>query len=275
MKPIYKNYKWLESSILYVLCSVSALLVMFPLLYALVFSFFTSGEANQFPPKFWPSTLYLKNYYDAWNSIKIYRFVINSTVISVLITAGQLITASLSAYAFSFFTFKGRNVLFIMFIAPYEATLIPNYLTVRSLGWLDTYQGMAVPFLASALGMFLLRQHFMTIPKDLYEAAQIDGFGRFRFLLSVVIPLSRPALATFGVYTFMQAWNAYVWPLLVTNSNNMRTVQIGITMLRWEESMSWGLVLAGVIIVLLPSVLSLIAAQKQLVEGLTAGAVKY
>jgi ABC-type glycerol-3-phosphate transport system permease component len=184
----------------------------------------------------------------------------------------------MAAYAFALISFKGKNLVFAIFMAtmmiPWEVTIIPNYLTVKQLGWLDSYQGMTIPFLASAFGTFLLRQFFLQLPGELFEAARMDGCGHIRTFVQIVLPLSRPALATLAVYSFLSAWNMYLWPLLITNSEGMRTVQIGIAMLQFEEFTVWSLVLAGVALVLLPSLLLLALGLKQLVRGLTAGAVK-
>jgi sn-glycerol 3-phosphate transport system permease protein len=157
---------------------------------------------------------------------------------------------------------------------PWEATIIPNYLTIRSLHWGDTYQGLVAPFMATAFGTFLIRQFFMSIPKDLHDAATIDGAGHLRFLVTILLPLSRPALGTLAVYSFLQTYNQYLWPLLVTNEKNMRTVQIGITLLQDEERFMWNVVMAGVVMILLPTILLFIVGNRQLIRGLTAGAVK-
>src|SRR6202022_2594721 len=149
------------------------------------------------------------------------RYLLNSFVVSTAVVVGQLITASLAAYAFSFLVFRGRQVLFFLFLStltiPWEATIIPNYLTVRDIGWLDTYQGLAVPFMATAFGTFLLRQAFLQIPRGLWDSAPIDGSSSFHFLRTMVIPLSRPALGTVAIYGFLSTYNQYFWPLLVTN----------------------------------------------------------
>jgi ABC-type glycerol-3-phosphate transport system permease component len=157
---------------------------------------------------------------------------------------------------------------------PWEATIIPNYMTIRTVGWLDTYQGLAVPFMATAFGTFLLRQAFLQIPRELWDAARIDGATTFRFLVSTVIPLSRPALGTVAIYGFLSTYNQYFWPLLITNQPLMRTTQVGIAQLRFEETLRWGLVMAGVIMVAVPTLALLILGQRQLIRGLTAGAVK-
>jgi sn-glycerol 3-phosphate transport system permease protein len=208
----------------------------------------------------------------------VFRYLANSFVVSMLVVIGQIITASLAAYAFAFMTFPAKNLFFLIFLAtfmvPWEATIIPNYLTIRDLGWIDTYQGLAVPFMATGFGTFLLRQSFLQLPRDLYDAAVVDGAGRFRFLWQIVLPLNRPALGTLAVYSFLATWNMYFWPLLITNQPWMRTVQVGIAQLKFEETTRWGIVMAGVVIVVIPTIVLLVAGQRQLVRGLTAGAVK-
>jgi len=191
---------------------------------------------------------------------------------------GQLVTACLAAYAFAFIDFKWRNVLFLVFLAtlmiPWEATIIPNYLLIKKLKWDNTFQGLAVPFMATGFGTFLLRQFFLKIPKELHDAAVMDGCGSFRFLLTIVLPLARPALGTLAVYSFLQTYNQYLWPLLITNDQSMRTVQIGIALLQDEERFMFNTVMAGVVFVLLPTFILFIFSNRQLIRGLTAGAVK-
>ncbi|WP_426451462.1 carbohydrate ABC transporter permease [Paenibacillus sp. S-38] len=268
----------LQKGIVYGLLLCAAVLTLYPILYTVSASFMTSGEAASSPPKLLPASLYLGNYTEVTDLLPIGRFIGNSFLISTAIMLGQLLTASMAAYAFSFLRFAGRSLLFGLFLStmmiPWEVTVIPNYLTVKSWDWLDSYQALIVPFLASAFGVFLLRQFFLQLPRELFEAARIDGCGHIRSFLRIVLPLSKPALATLGVYSFLNHWNMYLWPLLVTNGEEMRTVQIGISMLQFEEMTSWNLVLAGVVLVLLPSLLLLVLGLKQLVRGMTAGAVK-
>jgi ABC-type glycerol-3-phosphate transport system permease component len=262
----------------YVILTLVALLVAFPLLLALSYSFMSERDIVQFPPPILPANPTFANYDTVLNTIPIGRYLLNSFVVSGAVVIGQLLTASLAAYAFSFLAFRGRSLLFFLFLStlmiPWEATIIPNYLTVRQLGWIDTYQGLAVPFMATAFGTFLLRQGFMQIPRELWDSARIDGASSFRFLRSMVIPLSRPALATVGIYGFLSTYNQYFWPLLITNQTLMRTTQVGVAQLRFEESARWGVIMAGVIMVAVPTLALLIAGQRQLIRGLTAGAVK-
>jgi len=262
----------------YLALAVLAFAVLYPLIYTFLASFMTAEEAGRFPPPVFPENFYLGNFVTALELAPIPRFLWNSLIMAGAVMLGQLVTCSMAAYAFSFIRFRGKTVLFTAFLStmmiPWEVTVIPNYLTIKALGWMDSFPGLIVPFLASAFGVFLLRQLFLQLPKELMEAARMDGCGHSRIFLQIVLPLGRPALATLGVYTFLNTWNSYLWPLLVTNREEMRTVQIGITMLQWEESMSWNLVLSGVSMVLLPSLLILVFGLKQLVRGITAGAVK-
>ncbi|MDT9724078.1 carbohydrate ABC transporter permease [Xylanibacillus composti] len=238
----------------------------------------TAGELDVYPPRWLPSSIQLDNYREVAALVPIRKFIQNSFIVSLGIMIGQCLISSMAAYAFVFIRFPGRATLFALVLAtmmvPWEVTIIPNFLTVRALGWLDSYAGLIVPLLANAFGIFLLRQAFLQLPSELFEAAKIDGCGHIRMFLTLALPLSRPVLATLCVYVFLNAWNQYLWPLLITNDPGMRTVQIGITMLQWEEAQSWNLVLSGVVLVLLPSLLLLVFGLKQLVQGITAGAIK-
>ena len=262
----------------YVVLVIVALLVAFPLLLALSYSLMSESEIATFPPPVLPQAPSLDNYATVFSTIPIGRYLLNSFVVAGAVVAGQIVTASLAAYAFSFLTYPGRTLLFFAFLStlmiPWEATIIPNYITIRSIGWLDTYQGLAVPFMATAFGTFLLRQGFLQIPKELHDAARIDGASSFRFFRSIVVPLSRPALATVAIYAFLSTYNQYFWPLLITNQPLMRTTQVGIAQLRFEETLRWGLVMAGVVMVAAPTLALLIVGQRQLIRGLTSGAVK-
>lgn len=268
----------LRNTLLYLLLTLVAVIVIFPLWSALTISMLDDVEVASYPPRLAPTSLHLTNFVRALEQAPLLRYLFNSIVQSSIVMVGQLVTASLAAYAFAFIDFKGRNLMFLVFLStlmiPWEATIIPNYLTVRSLGWTDTYLGLTVPFLATAFGTFLLRQFFLTIPRELQDAATIDGCGSLRFLITIVLPLARPALGTLAVYSFLQTYNQYLWPLLITNDQQMRTVQIGIALLQDEERFMFNTVMAGVVLVLLPTFALFIAGNRQLIRGLTAGAVK-
>lgn len=254
------------------------LIIILPILYALSVTFMTPDQIFSMPPKVFPKSFYIGNYKEVVSSIPVFRFVFNSFVVSIAITIGQIITSSLSAYAFSFYEFKGKKFLFMAMIAtmmiPGEAIIISNYLTISSLKLLDTYTALIVPNLTSAMGIFMMRQFYLTVPKELKEASVIDGCTSFQFLFKILMPISRPIIASLGIYVFLSAWNQYMWPLLTTSKAEMRTVQIGISMLKSAEAQSFGMILAGIIIILIPSIFIFILGQKQLIDGMTSGAVK-
>lgn len=257
---------------------IIGILIIAPIIYALAITFMTSDQIFSMPLKLIPKSFYLENYKAAIRSVPIFRFVFNSLVVSIAVTLGQIITSSLSAYAFAFYEFKGKRFLFIAIIAtmmiPGEAIIISNYLTIGSLGMIDTYTGLILPFLTSAMGIFMIRQFYLTVPKELKEAATIDGSGSLQFLIKILVPISRPIMGSLGIYIFLSTWNQYMWPLLITSKAEMRTVQIGISMLQSSEAQSYGMILAGIIIILIPSIFIFIVGQRQLIEGMTSGAVK-
>jgi len=266
-----------QTILLYTVLGIVALLVVLPLLFALSLSL----QGPTLSPTLLPDFDKLD-----WNSFRevfreepnLTRWIVNSFVVSLAVTLGQLITSALAAYALANMNFPGKILFFFFFLGtlmiPWESTIIPNYLAITRLGWKDSYQGLIVPFVASGFGIFLLRQYFLTIPRDLYEAAVLDGCGSARYLWSILVPLSRPALATLAVYTFLNTWNQYYWPLLVVDNPVWRTTQIGITAFRSSEVTLYNLQMASTIIVMLPTLILLVLGQRQLVRGLTAGALK-
>lgn len=268
---------WKKKIVSYLLLTISAILMFFPVLYAFSISFMQGGEVLK--GSIIPSDFSFSNYTAAIQKVPLLRYLFNSLVVASLITLGQVVFCCLAAFAFTFIPFKGRNILFLIFIStmmiPWEATMVPNFQTIRSLGLTDTYFGLSVPFFAMAFGTFLLRQQFKTIPVEMYEASQVAGVGRFTFLRKVVLPVSKTTLVTLAIYSFLTAWNMYLWPLLVTNDESMRTVQIGLKQMQTQEvSTEWGVVMAGAILVILPTLILLFLGQKRLQEGLTRGALK-
>lgn len=206
------------------------------------------------------------------------RHLTISAIVTVLITAGQLVTSVLAAYAFAFLRFPFRRLIFVLFIAtlmlPVEVTLIANVKTVRDLEWLNSFQGLTVPFLATAFGTFLIRQGFLGIPNDLRDAARLDGFSDAAFLWRVAIPLTRPIIASFTLIAFLAAWNQYLWPRAVTTEENWATIQIALQQVAAQNIDETNLGFAAAIIAALPILALLILFQRHLIRGLTAGAVK-
>lgn len=260
----------------YVLLIISALLLAGPALMAIVMSFMTNQDILTGSL---PTTFTLDNYIAAFERFPLQHYLLNSFVVSIIIMLGQLILSSLAAYAFVFLEFKGRDFLFYLFIAtmmvPFEASVIPNFHIIRDLGWIDTYPGLTVPFFATTFGTFLLRQNFKQIPKELREASLISGMGDFKFFLTVVLPISRTSLTTLGIYGCLTSWNMYLWPLLSTTNDSVRTVQIGLKQLQTREQLNeWGVIMAGAVTVIIPTLILLFLGQKKLQNGLTEGAIK-
>jgi sn-glycerol 3-phosphate transport system permease protein len=254
------------------------LLIVSPLLFGLSLSFMSTPEMAIVPPHLFPQEPMMRNYQLALRQVPVFGFMVNSFVVCAIVIVCQIVSCSFAAYAFSFFKFRGKNLLFMLILStmmiPGDAIIISNYLTIMQLRLNDNYLGLVLPYLTSAMGIFLMRQFFLTIPKELHEAAIIDGCKDLRFLFSVVLPISKPAIASLGVYIFIQTYNQFLWPLLVTNSNRMRTVQIGISILKDAEVIDYGIVLAGAVMTLIPSIIVFLFGQKYLVKGMTAGAVK-
>ena len=262
----------------YALLTVLAAIVLFPIYIAIVNALLKPDQIAGEPPTFVPTDPQWHTFPDAWDGGHLGVYLRNSAIVTAFITLGQVVTAILAAYAFAFLEFPFKRTLFVTFLAtlmvPFEVTIVTNLATVDSFGWLNTYQGLAVPFLATGFGAFLLRQAFLQVPRDLQDAAAMDGYGHLRFLTRVAVPLARPAVAALAVFSFLGAWNQYLWPLLVTEDDRLRTVQIGLKQLRQTSLDQVNVTFAGVLIAAAPLAILLIVFQKQLVRGLTAGAVK-
>ncbi|MDD5940155.1 MAG: carbohydrate ABC transporter permease [Lachnospiraceae bacterium] len=257
---------------------VVAFIILLPLLYALSIAFMPSSDLYTMDMNLIPKHPTPANFQSALQKVPLGRFILNSFLVAGLITLGQIISCSLAAFSFSFLDFKGKNVLFMLVMAtmmvPGEATIISNYLTVSSWGWLNTYRVLIIPYLTSAMGIFLFRQFYKSFPISLYEAAKMDGCSNLRFIFTILIPLTKTAIGAMAVYTFINAWNMYMWPLLVTGNDSMRTVQIGISMLNSVDSQSITMMIAGVVLIIVPSISIFIIGQKQLIRGMFSGAVK-
>lgn len=267
--------RWAVTIPLIVLAAVH----FFPILYLLSMSLKSASEIFVYPPSLIPEEFAFSNYVEALNVAPLTRFLLNSLVVAAAITLLQIVTSILAAYALARMEFWGKTVMLILFVAtmmvPLEVTLVPNYFTIAKLGWINTYMGLIAPSAASGFGIFLLYQFFRTIPKELEEAATVDGASRLRFLFQFMVPLAMPAILGFAVFAFVSAWNQYLWPLVITQSTQMRTAQVGIGMFRAaNESNSWGMIMAATTILVLPSMMLFVLTQRQFVRGLTMGGLK-
>jgi sn-glycerol 3-phosphate transport system permease protein len=267
----------------YALLLVIAFVVLFPI-YTTVLAAFTPSD-RVLENRLLPGELTFSVISKAWTEGRLGRYLLNSTVVATIITAGQVLTSMLSGYAFAYLQFPGRRVLFYGFLAtlliPFEATVVVNLDTVESLGdasgifgGLNSIQGLAMPFLATAVGTFLVRQALIELPRDLRDAARIDGIGHLGFIRRVAIPLVRPTLGALALFSFLTSWNQYLWPRVVVSDDSQHTVQSGLRLLSKSALDEPNLVMAGTVIAAVPIFAALVLFQRQLVRGLTAGAVK-
>ena len=252
--------------------------IVFPVLYGILGSFKTEAEFSSPPPSLFPrSFTETQNFRDVWRQIPVPRYFLNSLITAGLAAGVRVLLAVLAAYALVFFNFRGKSFFFFLILGtmmlPADTLVITNYQTVARLGLLDTYLGMAVTSFVGASQMFMLRQSFLSTPKELREAGELDGCGDMRFLWSVLLPMTGGVTGTLFVQSFINVWNAYLWPLLVTNRTEMRTMQVGVTMLTTYENANYTHVLAGACLSLIPAFLLFIPLRRRLSVSLTAGAL--
>lgn len=262
----------------YLLLVVLAVIVLFPIYITIVDSLLRPDQVVAKPPILFPTHPQWSSYATAWTQGHLGRYLLNSFIVTVVIVAGELATSIAAAYAFAFLEFPFKKTLFVVFLAtmmvPLEVTFLTNLNTVVSLGWYNTYFGLTIPFLATGFGAFLLRQAFLGLPTDLRDASKLDGAGHWQFLRAVALPVARPAVAALGIFSFFGAFGQYLWPLIVTKDDRLRTVQIGLKFLANSQLNNFNVVFAGTVLAALPLFILLILFEKQLVRGLTAGAVK-
>lgn len=277
VKPRRRSRKLIRNWWGFLLLIAAALMFLIPLYMLVTTAFKTNSEIYAWPPRLLPSELTWDNLRTAWELAPFDQFIKNSVIVTAVGAAAKVLLAVFTAYAFAFLPFPGKRILFLVMLGalmvPGHVTLLVNYITIGNLGMINTYAGLILPGVASAFGTFLLRQHFMSLPKELFEAAEVDGAGHFRKLFSMVIPMSVPAVATVALVAVIDEWNSFVWPLIITNSVNMRTLPIGLMYLKANDGMTnWGVLMSGTLIVVLPMLLVFLFAQRYIVTGLTGAA---
>ena len=264
-----------ERLAIHALLILSVAVIAFPLYYAFVISTQTVSEVVQKPPRLLPSTHLAENYVEAWQRSHMARLLMNSAIVACAVAVGKIVISMLSAFAIVYFTFRGRAIvfwmIFVTLMLPIPVRILPTYEVIGTLGWLNTYAGLTVPLMASATATFLFRQFYLTVPPELAEAAQIDGAGALRFLWSFLLPLSWANIAALFVVLFIYGWNEYFWPLLITTTEEMRVVVIGLEQLiprSGTELPTWNLIMAGAMMALIPPVIVIIVMQRWFVKGL-------
>lgn len=266
----------------YLALTVVALIMVIPFEWMIVTSLKPSGTEFSYPPQLWPSQVDWTNYTRLFTLVPFARYFANTVFVTTLIVLGQLLICSLAAYGFARLNFIGRDAIFILYLAtmmiPFQVTLIPLYLMVFRLGWVNTYTGMIVPSISSAFGIFLLRQSFLSVPRDFQDAARIDGASEWRIYAQVILPLNGPALATLGVFAFMGAWTDLLWPLLIARDKEMRTLELGLAYFNASTSAfkqpNWPLVMAAAVVVMLPVLIVYIFTQRYFVAGISLTGLK-
>ena len=275
--PSVKGAAWRKAG-RYLALPFAALIVLFPIYSAIVVAIQPASSLLTWPGILIPNEISFSAFTKAFDVGNLGIYLRNSLIQSSLTCVAQVTTSVLAAYAFAFLRFPGKRWIFYAFLAtlmvPTEVIIVAQFQIVSDLGWLNSYQGLVVPFIAWTFGTFMIRQSFLNVPGDLRDATALDGYGHGGFMWHVAIPLARPAIAGLSVFSFLYAWNQYLWPLLVAEDPNVRTVQIGLKSLNSANVDELNLVMAGTIIAALPIALVLIVFQRHLVRGLTAGAVK-
>jgi len=263
----------------YVVIVVGAISFLFPFMWMVSTSLKTDQDVFTWPPRLVPQPVRFQNYVDAWNSAPYARFFFNSAFIALAVTLANLFFSSLAGYAFAKYQFPGKQWIFIALLCtmmiPFQVTMIPVFVILSKLHWVDTYWGLIIPFTAGAFGIFLMRQFLSTIPDDLIDAARIDGCSEFRTFLTIVLPLSKPALSALGIFVFMASWNGFIWPFIIVKSTEMKTLPLAVADLaEGLYVMSWPLMMAGACFVVLPAIVVFLLFQKNFVEGITLTGIK-
>jgi ABC-type glycerol-3-phosphate transport system permease component len=271
--------KTLENASVFVLLILVTALVGTPFFWMLTTALKTKAEVFALPLTLLPGTPHWENFLRAWNSAPFGQYFLNTLFVTFAVVTLELINACLAGYVFARIDFPGRDFLFLLFLAvmmlPRQVVVVPVYIIFKNLGWINTYMALIIPFAANAFGTFLLRQTFMAVPEELTDAARIDGAGHLSILWNIMIPLSKPAMATFILLSATWRWNDYFWPLIFTNSNNMRTLPVGLIMMRSSEAgTEWNTLMAGTVIVLAPILLLFLFTQRQFIEGIARSGLK-
>jgi len=270
--------RWLPFSPFHLVLIPVALVFAVPLMWLLLSSFMTNAQINKFPPTIIPDSLHLDGYRYVLHNALFPRWFLNSTIVALVVVLGNLVFGTLAGYAFARMRFFGsKTVLTLMLgtlVIPFQITMIPSFLLLKWLGLIDTLGAIIVPSLVTPFAVFLLRQFFLSLPREIEEAAWIDGCSRLRTLWTIVVPLARPALGTVAVLTFLVTWNDLAWPLIVINSDHNYTLQLGLTTFQGQHRTEWAAVMAGNMITVLPVVVAFFAAQRTFIQSLTSSAVK-
>lgn len=267
-----------RKSALLALLFLAAGIFTLPFLWSLSISFQPPGDVFRWPIRLIPDPATLHNYIRLWTEMPFARWLFNSTCVALAVTASNLFLDALAGYVFARLRFPGRNLLFALLLAtlmvPSHVTLVPKFMLLNALGLIDTYTALIAPALVQVVGIFLMKQFFETIPSSLEEAARLDGCNRFQVFWKVILPLSRPALVALGIYTFQGTWNDFLWPLVVATTRDMFTLPVGLAMFRSEFRVEWTMLMAGSILIALPTLILFLVFQRLFIQGVATTGVK-
>jgi len=261
-----------------ILIAAGGIVFLFPFVWMVSTSLTTTGELFKLPPQLIPDPIDGSAYERLFTQVPIVRWVLNSVGVSLAVTFLQVLSSAMAAYAFTRLNFWGRNAIFVLFLAtlmvPFQVMVVPLFIELRYMGMLDSYAGLIIPEMAMPFGVFLLRQAFLGLPRELEEAAFMDGSGHIRNFVTLVLPLSKPAIATVAVFSFMGSWNNFLWPLIVINSPDLMTLPLGLSSLSSRFVTDWNLLLAGATISVLPIVAVFLFAQRYILQGVAMSGLK-
>jgi len=264
--------------LLYLILAVGSLTMVLPFFWMLSTSLKTPPEALRFPPTFIPEIFDFSNYVEAWQAVPFLTYFMNTIFVAFAVMLLVLTTSSLAAYAFARMQFPGRETIFLLFLSmmmvPMPVYLVPSYVILSRLGWVDTYYALIIPWAAHVFSIFWLRQHFRTIPNDLYDAATIDGCSRFGFLWRIMIPLSKSILVAVALFSLIGSWNSFMWPLVVTNSVSKRIIQVGLAYFSTEQGTQYTLMMAAATFCIAPLLILFFIAQKQIISSFARSGLK-
>ncbi len=265
-------------ALLYGFLLVGAAAMLFPFVWMISTSLKPDGALLVTPPQLIPDPMAPENYVRISEAFPLWRFAFNSIVVAAVSTVLQVATSAMAAYAFARLTFRGRDLLFLLYLTtlmvPIQVTIVPLFVEMRVLGLINSYPGLILPTIASAFGTFLLRQAFLGLPHELEEAAFIDGASHLTVFRRIVLPLAAPTLATFAVFAFMASWNSFLWPLVVVNSQDLMTLPVGLSSLQGQFTTEWNLLMAGATVSVIPILVVYLVAQKQVIRGMTLSGLK-
>ncbi len=270
----------IKNTLLWLAMLVGAVLMALPFWVMVVTSLVRPDEVFQMPPRLWPRALHWENYQRLFEQAPMLVYFLNSVLVAVVTTLGHVLFAAMAGYAFSRMHFPHKNKLFFVFLmtmmVPPQVNIVPLFFLMKSFHWLDSYAALIVPGLFGAFGVFMLRQWFNGLPKELEDAARMDGCNPWQIFWQVALPLATPALAALGIFVFINTWNSFMWPLIVTNSEGMRTLPVGIATLKgsFRDTTDWTVLMAAATLSILPVVVVFLLGQKQFMKGILAGSVK-